>query len=109
MEALQFPDLLVRIKALRSASPCRLRRSAADDVVRYRPGAGSDRQTALVLVDGDAAARDAGHALAQRDATVVAAARLDEALTQAERELPHVDAILLASDLAPNVIEARGP
>jgi|GEM_PF-153490 len=111
VEALQFPDLLVRIKAAlavgKSMPPETFR--GADDVVRVLAGAlALTGKQHFVLVDGDAAARDAlATALAQRDATVVAAARLDEALTQAERELPHVDAILLASDLkAPNVIEA---
>lgn len=111
VEALRFPDLLVRIKAAlamgRSMPQEPFRGS--EDVVRVLAGALSlTGKQFFVLVEPDAAAREAiARAVEQQGAAVVAAGRLDEALTRAQRELPHVDGIFVASDLdAPNVVEA---
>ncbi|MEP0844129.1 MAG: HEAT repeat domain-containing protein, partial [Phycisphaerae bacterium] len=111
VEALAFPDLLVRIRAalaIGRSLPGEAFRGA-DDVVRVLAGGlALTGRKAYVVVDPEAAIRDplAGE-LARQDASVVAGDRLEETLSRAARELTHVDGIFLASDLkAPHVIEA---
>ena len=111
VEALAFPDQLVRTRAalaIERTMP-RERFRGADDVVRVLAGALAltGKQT-FVLIEPDAKIREQlTAALAQKDATVIAAGRLEEAMNRAKAELPRLDGIFIASDLAsPHVLDA---
>jgi HEAT repeat protein len=102
--ALNFPDMLVRLKAALALATAMPSRSfdGSDAVVRElsRSLSLTGRQ-AYVLVEPDAERRDAlARGLEQGgEAEVVASDGLQSALAEARSDLTHVDAIFLASDM----------
>lgn len=111
VEALAFPDQVVRTRAALAIERATPRRSfrGAEDVVRVLAAAlALTGKPSFLLIEPDATVRDQlTTALAQKDATVVATGRLEDAISRATAELPRLDGIFIASDLAsPHVLDA---
>jgi HEAT repeat protein len=110
VEALAFPDLLVRIKAAlavgKSMPPSGF--AGSEDVVGALANALSltGRQYYVLVEPDDTARQQLETELTRAGGNVAAAARLEDALRQA-RAFTHVDGIFVASDIErPTVIEA---
>ncbi len=104
IEALSFPDQLVRIKAalaLGRAMPAEPFGRSGDVVDTLAAALSLTGRKAYLLVDPDESSRRALQAdLADGDrATVVAADRLEAALIEAHRKLNRLDGVFLASDI----------
>lgn len=101
--ALQFPDLLVRIRAALALAAARPQQSfkGSDEVVPILASAlALKSEKFYILIEPQAALRDAlAEGLARGGAVVIATDRLETAMARAHQERTHLDGIFLASDM----------
>lgn len=102
-QALQFPDLVVRVRAalaLGQAAP-KVEFKGADEVVPLLASTLQFEGTKYyIVIDPDEQSREAiASALSRGGAEVLAKARLNEAMIQARENWTHADAIFLATDM----------
>jgi len=110
-EAMEFPDLLVRIKAalaLGRAAPAQKFKGSHQVVPILASTLSMTEKSYYILIDPEETTRKAiAEELRRNGAEVVAAPNLHQAITEAREQFTHADGVFLATDLEnPSPIEA---